>query len=268
MVPMTPRAPSSWLAAPVVLLVSTGAGAQPRPPAFRLDPSVDIPVMGLAAPVLASWFLAAELRPPYCAPRCDPSTVNAFDRVAAGNYNPTVGTVADATTFGIDLLALSAVALAEGFPDAAVDGTVVIESVMVANSVAILMNFAMQRPRPRLYGDAAPADERTGGLEAMSSFSGHTANTFAATLATFQVLRRVASPGVAYTALGVGLTLSTLVGVSRVISGSHFPSDVLAGAAVGASVGWLVPALHASPVRVAPMALGATGGGLGVAGAF
>jgi membrane-associated phospholipid phosphatase len=268
MVPMTPRARSPWLAAPVVLLLSARAPAQTRAPAFRLDPSVDIPVLGLSAPVLASWFIAAELRPPYCAPRCDPATVNAFDRVAAGNYNPTVGTVADATTVGIDLLALSAVALAEGFPNAAVDGTVVIESVMVANSMAILMNFAMQRPRPRVYGDAAPLDERTGGLAAMSSFSGHTANAFAATLATFQVLRRVASPGVAYTALGVGLTLSTFVGVSRVVSGSHFPSDVLAGAAVGASVGWLVPALHASPVRVAPMALGTTGGGLSVAGAF
>lgn len=268
MVPMRPATSLGPLALAAFTLASASAAAQDRPPAFRLDPSLDVPVIGITVPILASWFIAAELRPPYCAPRCDPATVNSFDRIAAGNYNPTMSTVADATNVSIDVFALAAVALAEGFPNAAVDGTVVIESVMVANSMAILMNFAMQRPRPRLYGDEAPADERTGGLAAMSSFSGHTANAFAATLASFQVLRRVASPAAAYTALGVGLALSSFVGVSRVVSGSHFPSDVLAGAAIGASVGWLVPALHASPVRVAPMALGTTGGGLSVVGAF
>lgn len=265
--PMQPRAASAALVV-AALAAAAPAAAQPRPPAFALRASVDVPVIGLTLPVLASWFIADELRPAYCAPRCDPATVNAFDRFAAGNYNPGVGTAADATAVGIDVAALAAVALAEGFPNAAVDGTVVIESVMVANSLAIVMNFAMQRPRPRLYGDAAPADERTGGLAAMSSFSGHTANVFAATLASFQVLRRVASPAAAYGALGVGLALSSFVGVSRVVSGSHFPSDVLAGAAIGASVGWLVPALHASPVRVTPMALGTTGGGLSLAGSF
>jgi membrane-associated phospholipid phosphatase len=268
MVPMRPPAASAPLAAAFISLLSARASAQDQPPAYRLNASVDVPVIGLTLPVLASWFIAAELRSPFCAPRCDPATVNGFDRFAAGNYNPTMGTVADATAVTIDVAALAAVALAEGFPNAAVDGTVVIESVMVANSLAIMMNFAMQRPRPRLYSDEAPADERTGGLAAMSSFSGHTANAFAATLASFQVLRRVSSPAVAYTALGVGLALSSFVGVSRVIAGSHFPSDVLAGAAIGASIGWLVPALHASPVRVAPMALGTTGGGLSVLGAF
>ena len=262
------HASAPCLAATVALLVTASARAQQPPPAVRLNPSVDIPVIGVTLPILASWFIAAELRAPFCAPRCDPSTVNGFDRFAAGNYNPTMGTVADATNVGIDVAALATLALAEGFPNAAVDGTVVIESVMVANSLSILLNFAMQRPRPRLYGDDAPADERTGGLAAMSSFSGHTANAFAATLASFQVLRRVASPATAYTALGVGLALSSFVGVSRVVSGSHFPSDVLAGAAIGASVGWLVPALHASPVRVTPMALGTTGGGLAISGAF
>ncbi len=34
------------------------------------------------------------------------------------------------------------------------------------------------------------------------------------------------------------------VGVLRIDSGSHFPTDVLAGAALGAGIGWLVATVH------------------------
>lgn len=267
-----PRAPTltSFALSLSVALTATTALAQDAPAqrraAFTLDASVDVPVIGLTLPVLASWFLADELRAPFCT-RCDPATVNAFDRFAAGNYSPAWGTAADAVVFGLDGGLLLTVALTEGFPNAAVDGTVIIESVMVANATAILFNYAISRPRPRLYGDAAPESERTGGLAAMSAFSGHTANAFAATVATFQVLRRVARPALAWTALGVGLALSSFTAVARVAAGSHFPSDVLAGAVVGTSIGWLIPALHRSPVHVAPMAY-QSGAGLGLSGAF
>ncbi len=33
-------------------------------------------------------------------------------------------------------------------------------------------------------------------------------------------------------------------GVLRVWSGNHYPSDVIAGAAVGSFIGWLVPRMH------------------------
>ncbi len=258
---------ASWSSLALTLAVASAASSAEAQPAFRLDPSIDVPVIALTAPVLLSWPLADELSAPFCAPRCDPATLNPFDRLAAGNHDPGLGTAADITAIGIDVLALSTIALVEGFPNAAVDGTVVIESVMVANATAILFNYAIRRPRPRLYGDEAPMDERTGGLAAMSAFSGHVANVVAATVATFQVLRRVASPAVAWTELGVGLAASTFVAIARVYSGSHFPTDVLAGAAVGASIGWLVPALHRSPVRVAPVAT-VGGAGLSLLGAF
>ena len=47
-----------------------------------------------------------------------------------------------------------------------------------------------------------------------------------------------------------GLTLASLVGLCRILSGKHYLTDVLVGAVVGISVGVLVPALHArSPER-------------------
>ena len=39
-------------------------------------------------------------------------------------------------------------------------------------------------------------------------------------------------------------TLATAVGISRIATGHHFLTDVLAGAALGSFFGWLIPTLH------------------------
>jgi undecaprenyl-diphosphatase len=71
--------------------------------------------------------------------------------------------------------------------------------------------------------------------------SGHAAGSFAFAFFVVEVLltrrpRRPRSP--AAVAGSVGLVLfASCVGVSRVVLGFHFPSDVLAGAILGASIG-------------------------------
>ncbi|MEZ4410567.1 MAG: phosphatase PAP2 family protein [Polyangiales bacterium] len=248
------------------LLYAAPAAAQ-RAPAFRLDPSIDVPVMAVTAPLLGAWFLSRELGPSWCAARCDPSTVNAFDRPSAGAYRPEWRVVSDATVIAWGLGAATTLALVEGLPTSLHDTTVVLESVMVANALAVMTNFAVGRPRPFAYGDAAPEDLRLSGNAAMSFFSGHTANAFAATVATFQVLRRVTRPALAWAALGVCLGVSSFIGAARVLAGDHFPSDVIAGAVVGAAIGWVVPALHRAPVRPTPVAF-QHGAALTLTGAF
>lgn len=39
-------------------------------------------------------------------------------------------------------------------------------------------------------------------------------------------------------------TLATAVGTARILTGHHFLTDVLAGAAIGSFFGWLIPTLH------------------------
>lgn len=70
------------------------------------------------------------------------------------------------------------------------------------------------------------------GKVASHSFpSGHTATAFGLTVALSTLYRR----GETWFVI-----LACLVGVQRVQSLSHFPSDVLAGAAIGLLVGWLI----------------------------
>jgi hypothetical protein len=52
---------------------------------------------------------------------------------------------------------------------------------------------------------------------------------------------------------GTGLALATTTGVLRVMSDQHYATDVIAGMATGALLGWLVPRLHKpDPVAVTP----------------
>jgi membrane-associated phospholipid phosphatase len=130
---------------------------------------------------------------------------------------------------------------------------VIAQAILAANALAVLTNYAVRRPRPFLYGDAAPLEARMGGNAALSFFSGHTTASFAATAAAFQTVRRLRPRGAAkWWVLAAGLAGSSFVGVSRLVSGNHFPTDVLAGAAVGTGVGFLLPALHDRDLVLVP----------------
>ena len=77
------------------------------------------------------------------------------------------------------------------------------------------------------------------------------------------LLRRFRGSAIPWIWLGVGTVASSMLAAGRVMAGKHFPTDVLAGAAVGIAVGFLVPYLHDWPdIPVRPVARGNT---LGIA---
>src|SRR5581483_489728 len=134
------------------------------------------------------------------------------------------------------------------------DLLVVAEAALVTAAIQVPASYAVGRPRPRVYGESAPLDERNDANAGRSFFSGHVANCVAATLATRTALARLHHPRLAWAAFAAGMAGSALVGVARVAAGSHFPTDVAVGVAVGTGVGIAVPALHEARIGVAPMA--------------
>jgi len=246
---------------------SSVAHAEEIGPVYQLSVDLDVPVLLLGGGMASSYFLMGETAAPACAPRCDPSTVNAFDRPFAGLYSrswQTVGDVATASTLVIVPLSLI---FDEGPRNGLRDVLVVGEAVLMTSGLEAIVNYAVKRPRPRLYGDEAPLDERDDGNAGRSFFSGHVGNCVAATTATMITLRHLGHMKLSWAVFAVGAGGAALVGVARVAAGSHFPSDVLVGAAVGTSFGIALPALHAAHVRVTPLADSA-GRGLVVSGVF
>ena len=121
------------------------------------------------------------------------------------------------------------------------DMVMYLESVLFMQGVILLCKGVFRRPRPYSYDSEGPLS-----ISVASSFvSGHTASAFNGAVFAGSVFRKryPDSPWITPVWI-VGLTAATATAVLRVTSGKHFPTDVLAGAAVGSFTGWLIPRLH------------------------
>jgi membrane-associated phospholipid phosphatase len=239
--------------------------APPSGPAFQLDLAIDLPLLGLSGVLALARFARTEGA--FCAPLCDRNDVNGLDRTTAGYWSPGWQS---ASNFGLLALGVGAAAVLvadEGVRHAANDAVVVAESALVAIAVTSVMEQAVERPRPFLYGDNAPLSTRTSTDAALSFLSSHAAASFAIAASTTMTMLRL-HPGTnrPWLVLATGGALATFISVARVLGGMHFITDSIGGAVVGASTGVLVPALHRSPVAVVPMASLADERGGGVHG--
>lgn len=237
----------SLVAAAVVFAAAfapTGVATAQSRPAYELKLDVDLPVLAIAATIAIGWGFALETAAPSCGPECTRDRLWFLDKPVAGIWSPTWARISDVTVATTFVGAALVLALSEPLGNAANDGLVVAEAAVSSIALAIMSNTGVRRPRPFAYGTEAPLEERLRGNAALSFFSGHTAGAFATTWATFHTLRRLGRHTAAWITLISGLALSSFVGVGRVLAGQHFPTDVLAGALVGTSVGFLVPALH------------------------
>jgi membrane-associated phospholipid phosphatase len=251
----------------LLLLLLVPGRVHAAEPAYQLKLELDLPIVLIAGATASGFFVLSEVPSTTCAPDCDRSQVNRFDRWAAGNYDPTWGRVGDVATVSSLVFPLLVLGIDEGVASGLNDGLVVAEAALVTSAAQVALSFAVERPRPRVYSNDAPLDERADANAARSFFSGHVANTTATSVAALRTLQRLGQPGLGWATFGAGMAGTGLVGVSRVMAGGHFPSDVLVGMAFGAGVGLALPALHDSPVRVAPIATEACRGVL-VSGAF
>lgn len=226
---------------------SAGATA-PVDSVYELHPWTDGLVLGTTT---LSWAVLSIAGPSWVTPHCpcSASDVPPFDRVAL-HWNSQAADVISTVTEVLALLAPLGVDLIDvGFGRALFEDMVVYAEVLsISGTATEAAKFAVQRPRPYVYGTTSTA-VLTSSASYTSFFSGHATATFGAltTLAMTESLRH--GPTV-WPWLVVGL-VGTSVAVERVLAGQHFPTDVIVGAAVGMGTGVLVPWLHR---RVGPVA--------------
>jgi membrane-associated phospholipid phosphatase len=194
---------------------------------------------------LASFIVHNE--PDYLPGKQDREEVNPFDRPFMFSYNKPLDFASDYGVYGMLLLPALSV-----LPNISKSGTLLTYGIMYAEAFLLtagskdLLKNAIIRYRPYMYADGVPFGKEN---DYDNSFpSGSTAYAFlgagflSATYTCEFPESRWKIPVIAGSyALAAG------VASMRILSGSHFLSDVLTGAAIGTLYGWLIPALHKSP---------------------
>jgi membrane-associated phospholipid phosphatase len=237
----------------------------PLHPAFQLYAELDLPILGVG--LVFAEARAVRSQPAFCAPLCS-GGLDALDRTTAGYWSPAWQRASDYGLYGIGVGAGILLLADEGFLPALNDGAVVAESALAATAVASIMTLSAGRPRPFLYGEKAPLAERNSADAGLSFLSSHAAVSFAIAASTFMTMRRLHPRSKAtWLVAAVGGAIASFTAAARVLGGMHFITDVVGGAIVGTSIGVVIPALHASPVAVVPVA-GEGRGGLALSGRF
>ena len=237
--------------------------------AYQLQWEIDIPLFAIGA----ALALGREIRstnssaPAYCTTipeGCDEDDLNPIDKPFAGRYDENWSKATDVLVLLLFSAPWPMLWANNTFLNTLNDVTIIYESGLTALALSGLATLSASRARPFVYGTKAPEDVRTSPNGALSFVSGHTTMAFALSTSTFWTIYRRHGKGTyAWVTLGVGTAVASAVVVGRVMAGKHFPTDVVTGAAVGASVGTLMPALHDAPGLVVPN-VNATGAGFDV----
>ena len=172
------------------------------------------------------------------------NNVTAFDRSLMYEYNKTLDIVSDIVLYG--LIAMPLVSLVENIRNGnvwATYGVMYAESFLLTFGTCEILKNSITRYRPYCYFGDIPSGK---GTDYYKSFpSRHTALAFMSAgfltstfFAEYPDSLWKAPLSIASYSLAAG------IGMSRIFSGNHFTSDVLAGAALGSVCGYLIPWLH------------------------
>jgi len=233
---------------------------------FTVDPVVDgvLVATGVGFSTLLGDVLSTgEIRP--ATPVVGASSLLPIDRIAVTEtIDPMASTYSNiglwvATGFAVLDPLLSG--LRDGWDALLVDGLMYGESGAITSTLTDMIKIATRRPRPIAYQNPSATDTN---LE-LSFPSGHASgvSSVAATATYLAFVRAPRSPR-PWITLAAGTLLTAFVSYERVRAGAHFPTDVIAGSMLGASVGVLVPHLHRHAEEPPPVLVGlapAPGGG-------
>lgn len=263
-----PSVRPAWVSLALVGVLMGGTVAPvaaQRPFPYRLRTGLDVGITAGGAALLAGGaFLGNGQTPltPAEIAALDPAQVNGFDRGATRQWSPGAATASDVLVYTLLASPVLLVVSPPGSQAPLTLGAMYGEAFLLGNGLTSLIKTATERTRPFVYNtDPSIPPEEKQTLHARRSFpSGHTMNAFTSAVFLSTVYSTLHPGSAARPWVWAGsLAAAGTVGYLRYRAGDHFPTDVLAGGAIGGLVGWAVPRLHRQAgvqVSVAPSAEG------------
>lgn len=243
---------SITLAACLFSTTPFAADADASPFSFHVPREAALLVVGAAGQLTGQYRLSnmAPVRPG----EPDRADLLPFDRWNAGTWNPRAAVASDVLVWSVGGAMLYADlwhgvtgpehggAARRPFLE---DALILSQAYLWNSGLNLHVRAARVHPRPFVYGSRAPEAERLKGEAAGGFYSGHASAAFlgAVYVSTVYPLRHPEFEHRAWLWTG-SLAAATATAGLRVAAGKHFPSDVVAGAAIGSLVGWTFVQLH------------------------
>jgi membrane-associated phospholipid phosphatase len=215
---------------------------------FNLDFTREAIIIGTGTTVGATaYFILKNIQPLTTQEinSLNPADVNGFDRGAIGPY--TEDTPGDVLLYVSYLLPATFLVYNETRNDFGELALMYAEVLLIQGSINGVVKEAVLRTRPYVYDSETAMNEKTTTEARISFFSGHTSICAAASFFTAKVFSEYLEDETAKILIWSGAAiLPAAMGLMRVNSHWHFPTDVIVGYAFGALVGYFVPELHKS----------------------
>lgn len=189
--------------------------------------------------------------------------VNAFDRLGTQNGSKRARLWSDQTRdagIGIGSLLLFGRATRR---DAGKLAILYTETMLLTSGLTNLTKTSFRRSRPYVFAPDWDPDRPLTSGDRASFLSGHTSLSAAGSF-FFATVFSDYYPGskLKRYVWGAAVTIPAVTGYLRVRAAKHFPTDVIAGYALGAGIGYLVPTLHKKKVLPKGMTFAPAGGGV------
>ncbi len=171
--------------------------------------------------------------------------INSFDRFATYNWSPTASDISDVLLVSQMVSPLFLFSSEQIRKDYKIFLVMNLELYLLYYGTTHITKSLIGGFRPYMYNENVPLDFKMDFESRLSFFSGHAAFSFASAVFLSTIYSKYYPDsnwkGVIW---GSSIFLASITGYLRVISGMHFLSDVLTGAAVGSLIGYIVPLIH------------------------
>lgn len=175
----------------------------------------------------------------------DINSISNFDRSATKQWSPKLKKASDNFRDAATLLPFTLLAAAPIRKEAGKVGVLLAESYLITNGLTSIFKGTIKRVRPFAYNENVELAIKLEKNARRSFFSGHTSGAAVYSFFTAKVFSDYFPDSKWKPVIWTGAAIiPALTGYYRYRAGSHFPTDIITGYAVGALVGVLVPHLH------------------------
>jgi membrane-associated phospholipid phosphatase len=230
-----------------LFLFSPGSRGLHAQSPYKLDRS-DAVLTGVGIALVATDRLLASNTVPLTAGEIQDLSrddVFALDRFVTYNYSESAARTSDVLEWACIVSPLALFISPEIRKDFSTVGLMYLQNALFTVGAFGITKGLVARPRPYVYNENVPLQEKMHPNARRSFFSGHTTISFSSVVFLSKVYGDYfpESEWKAYI-WAVSLGVAATVGYLRIASGKHFLTDVLAGALVGGAIGYLIPKIH------------------------